>query len=455
MRDLLVAMLLMAFLMLAVKNRFVAYLLWGWAGLAALGTYLYGPLAGVPFVMIFALLTLAPMLFTAPGTPRPDLRPIWGVMFILGWMLLHGLLCASFAYPGVARNWEMWSNMAKTILFCFMMPLLVTNRARIYVMTVAVVLAIGGRGMVDGAKFIASLGAHNAHGINGVADNNHYAMMLLMVLPLAYFLAMQAASRLTRYGWLAMSGLVVLAVAATNSRGGLIGLMIFATWILFVSRHKFTGVALMAVGLAFLYVLVPESWYERMETIKEANEDESFMGRVGAWKISSAIAMANPIFGGGYRVIQSSAVSDVFKNDQGFLGFVQTPVMHISGLAAHSIWFEVIADQGFVGLLLFISLIASSVVCWRKIRALQKTTQNDIQWAVDLSNGLIGAVAIYVVTGSALSAAYFEMPYVIIMLMAVLLLIARQEALLAAPADPPPQASRRGAGALPSGRLTP
>ncbi|QHE85925.1 putative O-glycosylation ligase, exosortase A system-associated [Hydrogenophaga sp. BPS33] len=428
MRDAVVALALLGFIFFAVKNTFNAYVLWGWAGLASLGTYVYGPMASIPYVMLFAAITLVSVVLrrqldmTAQG-----IMPIGGLVLLLFLICFHGFLCALFAYAGTGRNWEMWGDMAKTITFCLMMPLMVNSRARVVVLVTAIVLAIGTRGIVDGAKSIVSLGAHNASGIVGVADNNHYAMMLLMMMPLVYTLFSHASHRLVRLGWLGMLGFIALAVVATNSRGGLIGLTVFTAWMLLISRHKVGGFFLILAVVLVLSQIVPESWYQRMETIKEANEDDSFMGRVAAWKISSAIALAHPIFGGGYRAIQSYEVWDRFKYSQGFMGFVETPVLNSSAVAAHSIWFEVVADQGFVGLGLFVLLILSSLYYWRKVRLLARKNMQQVHWAFDLANALAGCVAIYVITGSALSAAYFELPYILMMLMGVVYLVALKE----------------------------
>ncbi len=428
MRDAVVALALMGFVFFAIKNSFNAYVLWGWAGLASLGTYVFGPMASIPYVLLFASITLVSVVLRRQldmSTQR--IQPIGGLVILLLLICFHGFLCALFAYPGTGRNWEMWSDMAKTLMFCLMMPLVVNSRARVVVMVTAIVLAIGARGIVDGAKFIISLGSHNASGIAGVADNNHYAMMLLMMMPLIQTLISHSSHRLVRLGWIGMLCFIALAVVATNSRGGLIGLTVFTAWLLLISRHKVGGFFLVLAVMLVLSQIVPESWYQRMETIKDANEDDSFMGRVAAWKISSAIALAHPIFGGGYRAIQSYEVWDKFKFSQGFLGFVETPVLTMSAVAAHSIWFEVVADQGFVGLGLFILLLLSSLFYWRKVRLLAKKNMQQVHWAYDLANALAGCVAIYVITGSALSAAYFELPYILMTLMGVVYLVALKE----------------------------
>jgi probable O-glycosylation ligase (exosortase A-associated) len=166
--------------------------------------------------------------------------------------------------------------------------------------------------------------------------------------------------------------------------------------------------------------LAPEKWNERMSTIQTAEADKSFMGRVTAWKVSSAIAVDNPVFGGGFRALQSHPVWNRYKDQQGLLGSVDTPELTRTGVAAHSIWFEVLGDQGFVGLFLFIALIVNAFMTRRAVWRLVRQNGPGERWAGDLADMLAAALLAYVVAGSLLSAAYFELPYVCFMLMEVL-----------------------------------
>ena len=58
MRDLVFMGFMLVSVFLAVRNTFVSYLLWGWAGLIAINYYLYGFMAGIGYVQIYALITI-------------------------------------------------------------------------------------------------------------------------------------------------------------------------------------------------------------------------------------------------------------------------------------------------------------------------------------------------------------------------------------------------------------
>ncbi|WP_137918844.1 putative O-glycosylation ligase, exosortase A system-associated [Hydrogenophaga sp. 2FB] len=426
MRDLLAFAAIFLFLPMALSNAFVAYLLWGWAGLIALSSYVFGFMGVVPLVQVFALLTLGALLMRSGGDKfeRIELNRTSVLMILFA---THGLFVALFAYPGLGRNWELFGNVAKTVLFCLLMPVFVTSRYRIHAMVVMVALATSFHGALDGLKFIASGGAHNARGIPKFGDNNHFAMVLLMALPMLYYLFQVSAQKLTKLGFAVMLPLIAFAVVATASRGALIGLCVIVFWILMKSRQRLIGIVLVAISAAVVVQLAPESWSQRMETIGSAKEDDSLLGRFGAWKVSSAIAVANPIVGGGFRAVQSSAVWDAFKDAPNLLPFVEIPPFSLSGVAAHSIWFEVMGDMGFVGILLFMALIANAFLTLREIRKMVRIRGPSLRWASDLADMLGAALLAYVVTGSLLSAAYFELPYIFMMLMEVLKQFVRKQ----------------------------
>lgn len=418
MRDLLALCAMLVFVPLAIRHTFVAYLLWGWAGLISLNNYLYGFMIPVPYVQVFAMIALGSWFWTKDPERRPFAANRTTTLLII--FLVHGLMCALLAYPGLVRNWELYGNMVKTALFCVLMPLLATSRLRIHAIVLMVVLATAFHGALDGLKFLSSGGAHNARGMAKFGDNNQFALVLLMVLPLIYYLYQYTARRWVQMGFAAGALLTVLAIVATASRGALLGLVALAIWVILQSRRKLTGLVLVALMGFMVIQLAPERWQSRMETIKTAEDDSSFMGRVAAWKVNSAIALANPVFGGGFRVVENHPVWDRFVGQPGLLGFVDTPLLSRSGVAAHSIWFEVLGDLGFVGFFIFVALLINTFVTLKEIRALVKRGDEACRWARDLADLVGASMVTYIVSGSLLSAAYFETPYILMMLLEVI-----------------------------------
>lgn len=398
---------------LAMSNAFIAYLLWGWAGLVALQFYMFGFMVGVPFAMIFAILALLLLFFrrdiqTLVFKPSPTFT-------LFAVFVVHAAFVSMFAYADVPRNSDTFSDIVKTILFCALMPMLVTSRWRVHVLLAVIVIGLSFHGFLDGLKFLASAGAHNARGISKFGDNNHFAVALAMVVPLQLYLYRYSKGTLAKIGFASAALLTVLAVIATHSRGGLITLFAIAAWQIWHSKRKAMGLVALASCIAVVLLLAPESWSERMDTIKSVEDDSSFMGRVAVWKKSSAIALEHPFVGGGFYAVQAPATFEKFRYSQGLLGFVNTG--DPGRFAAHSIYFQVMGDSGFLGLLIYMALLLNVFYTRLKIKRHAVAQGNQSAWASDLSDALGASLLAFMVGGAALSAAYFELPYLIMALM--------------------------------------
>jgi probable O-glycosylation ligase (exosortase A-associated) len=414
MRDLLVLTAMVFFVAMALRHTFSAYLLWGWSGLVGLNYYVFGFMGGVQYVTMFALITLAGFAL------RPKVRGLSLInptSMLMAAFVAHGLVCAMLAYPGLPRNWELWSNVAKTALFCAFMPMLAHDRLRIHAVVLMIAIGLGLHSVLDGLKFIASGGAHNAQSLPKFGDNNHLALVLVMLLPFLFYLFVHSRGHLVRWGFAGAAVLTAMAVLATASRGGFVGMFLVAVALVLTTKRRWLALVVVALGATVVFNSATDEWVERMQTIQTAEEDASFMGRVAAWKVSSAIAVENPVFGGGFRALQSAPIWDRFRSSQGLLGFVDTPQLARSGVAAHSIWFEVMGDQGFVGLLLFMLLIGNVLVVRRAVWQRVRTLGREHVWAGDLADAIAISMLAFVVTGSLLSAAYFELPYICMMVM--------------------------------------
>ena len=258
-----------------------------------------------------------------------------------------------------------------------------------------------------------------------MGDNNSLATALLMIIPLMFYLARYSAVRAVRIGLLVSAGLAVITVIMTFSRGGFVGLLLLGAFIVKNSRNKLGSIAAVALAGVLIYVLAPESWFERLSTIKDADNDGSFMGRVVAWKMSWLIAMDHPFFGGGPHSVQHLLVWDTYKPLLPSLDFIRTPPADVVPHAAHSIYFEILGDLGFTGLFLFVSLIG--VTLWNCRWIIRHTRNNqELAWAADLARLSQISLVIYLVTGAALSMGYFELVYIFIAMLSRCRRIVRQ-----------------------------
>ncbi len=420
MRDIAMFFAMLALVPLAFKNSYNAYLLWGWTALLSPVYYLFGFMQGLRYNLIFAAIAIGLWLLGKVDL-KGKISANSSTLLLIAFTF-HVSLSALFGYDNNPWNVQVYEGFVKAMFFVLMMPIFVSTRLRIHALVVVICLALGFHGVVEGLKLISSGGAHKVRGIETsmLSDNNHFAVGMGMVLPLLIFLMIHLKAQIAKYAAAAGLILTVLAIVATHSRGGFLCISVVGLWYAFTARRKVFSFFLLAVISFLAFQMAPEEWFSRIETIKTADADESFMGRVIAWKVSTAVALVNPIFGGGLHAIQAAPVWQEFIYKLDFLSFISTPLPDAQHpRAAHSIYFEILGDLGLVGLLLFISIIINAFLTAARIRKLT-TGEENLIWARDLADALRLALVAYCIGGAGVSLGYLELFYVIVMLLAVL-----------------------------------
>jgi probable O-glycosylation ligase (exosortase A-associated) len=143
-----------------------------------------------------------------------------------------------------------------------------------------------------------------------------------------------------------------------------------------------------------------------MNTIQTYEQDGSAMGRINAWKMAWNLALDRPLTGGGFETF----------TPQVFRKYAPDPEnIH----DAHSNYFEMLGEQGFIGLGLYLLLIASCII---RLRFLKSRIRRDpaLQWAQHYPDMLQVSIFAYVIGGAFLGRAYFDMFYQLVGAMVIL-----------------------------------
>lgn len=415
MRDILIFFALVLTLPMIFRRLFVGVVLWGWVSFIFPEDYLYGFMTAVPMAKLVSGLTILCMLISREKKNfYIDKVTIVALLFAI-----VGISSSIFSDMTFVDPWAICQRVIKILTFCFVLQVLVRNQLRAHAVLAAVCLGLGFHGSLEGMKFLGSLGGHKVDGMASFGDNNDFALAIDMVIPILLYLAKHTTSKVIRIGFVVVAGLCAFAVIGTFSRGGFVGLMIVAmSWIL-TERNKVRNLIYVGLMGAALLSVAPATWFNRVDTIETANQDGSFMGRVMAWKMSTIIALDNPILGIGFHGIQDVSVWERYRPHFGTMSFIASGEPTEQPRAAHSIYFEVLGDLGFTGLILFLSMLVLSMVNASRIRRLAKVHE-DIEWAGNLANALRTSMLAYMVSGAALSMAYFEFFFVLVAMLSLL-----------------------------------
>jgi probable O-glycosylation ligase (exosortase A-associated) len=399
----------MALLPLSLMSAHVGVLLWVWVALLSPNELLMGFMAGVPFNKLVALTTT--FLFFASRERKEPYLDSTVVLLVL--LVLSATISWTLGLAPGDDTTELYEKLLKEVVLAFLITAVMTTRHRLHLLVLTIVLSLGFLAVKEGLISLLTAGGHKIIGSGSIGDNNSLATALLMIVPLTWYLARYSAVRAVRLGLYAAMGLSVVTVVMTFSRGGFVGLLLLGLVFVAKSGSKLRAMVLVAAAGALIYALAPDAWFERLDTIQTADNDGSFMGRVVAWKISWLLAMEHPLFGGGPHAIQHLAVWSAYRPYLGSLDFIPTPPADVIPHAAHSIYFEILGDLGFVGLSLFLTLVG--VALWQCQSVIRQTRDHPaLYWARDLASMAQISLVVYLVTGAALSMGYFELLYIML-----------------------------------------
>lgn len=418
MRDLVFLASWLVLVPLVIGGADLAVMLWAWTSLLAPNDLLFGIGVMVPFAKVAAILACLLLVFRR-GAVQFRLGPTGYLLLALaaGAILSQSLTVMSDPEPG----WDLCQKYLKILALALMTLWVITDRLRIHGLLFAICLGIGYIGVDEGAKFLLSGSGHKVLGSPSIGDNNQVALDVLLIIPLLQYLYSTAASRVLR---LACGGAILLGVVtviATFSRGGFLGLVIVGIGSVLAGRRKVLSGALLAVALLVGGAFIGSDWTARMTTVQDATDDSSFLGRVMAWKVSTALALERPFLGGGFHAIQHPEVWRSQAHNVAAFDFIPTDAQTEFPRAAHSIYFEVLGDMGFMALACFVALLAFA---WHEAgvvrRLVRRSGRADLAWAADLAMKLRVSLAAFIVSGSLLSAAYYDIDYLLIGLISAL-----------------------------------
>ena len=233
---------------------------------------------------------------------------------------------------------------------------------------------------------------------SALEGNNEIALALVMTIPLIYFFMTISTGKWVKRSLLMVAILCAAAALGSQSRGALLAIVAMTAFLWLRSKSKvLAGAVLLAAGIVLVGIM-SVTWSDRMQTITNYEEDLSAMQRLDVWRLAWNIAVANPVLGGGMG-IYTDDLNAIFNPNA------------IGGLRnAHSIYFAVLGEHGFVGLTLFLLIWISVWTSCRRVRRLSVHSEQ-LGWAFWLASMLQVSLVGYLVGGAFLYLAYADFPY--------------------------------------------
>jgi probable O-glycosylation ligase (exosortase A-associated) len=216
-----------------------------------------------------------------------------------------------------------------------------------------------------------------------------------MAVPLLVGIAQSDSKRWVRVTAVILASLTVVTVLFTFSRGGLLTLAAGGLMLVVRSRQKVLLGFFLVLSVGSFFLLSSErirtSYLERAQTIGSYQEDASAMGRVGEWKTALRIYGDYPVFGVGPDNLR--AVHQKYSEASRYK-------------VTHNTFLQLLVEAGLPAVVLLTSTIIVTLI---QLERLRKRSTNE-QLATYASSLQVAIVA-FLVGGSFLDKAYYDLIY--------------------------------------------
>lgn len=421
MRDIVFTCIMVGLLPACFLRPWVGILVWSWLGYMNPHQHCSGFANSYPWAGMVAIATISGSVLTKDRKPF-----IWcreSLLMILLWVWFAITTLFSW-YPEDA--WLYFERFSKIILMTLLAIPLIQTRVRMRWLLLIIAGSLGFYGFKGGLFVFATGGNYIVNGAPGttfVSTNNTIALAINMCLPLFWYLRKDETRRWLRHALLATFWLSVIAVPFTYSRGGMLGLACVLCILFARARQRYLALPLVGLAAVLLFTVAPEKWVARMHTIETYDQDQSAMGRLTAWRVGYQIANDSPLFGGGFWVFNHRETFDKYAPE--FQHFID----------AHSLYFNLLGEHGYVGFALFITLVLCTLgSVFFAFRVGQH--YKELSWLSDYSYMLGASIVAYLVTGAFLSVAYFDLAWQFFALVVVLKELTKRELEALAPVRP-------------------
>ena len=415
MRDLAFIAFLLAFFGMGFKRPFLLVLVYVYIDIVSPQRLTYLLLNSVPISLIAVALAVGGWVL---ADDKRDTR-IGGRQVLIVLLLLYcwGTTIAA-DFPAEAK--EKWDWVWKALAFAAFLPLTLRTRVRIEALLLFMILAASSIIVVGGIKTIASGGGGYGQ-LNLMVDNNSglyegstISAVAIAIIPviiwfMSYGTIFKPDWRVKIYCTALVFACLLIPVG-TSTRTGLLCIGLLALLSIRTVKRKIPYLMMLAVlGLAAVPFL-PSTFTNRMNTIKTYDADTSALTRIAVWQWTIDYAERHP-FGGGFNAYLGNHIRFDVKSAGDDAG---ARVSVDQGRAYHSAYFEMLGEQGYIGLALWLAINLIGVVRMEILRRRYRDPDGDFAWAGPLAAALQTGHLVYLLGAAFIAIAFQPFIYMLI-----------------------------------------
>lgn len=313
---------------------------------------------------------------------------------LMGWLLAAILLSVMLAQYPVFRGYYYVLELVKTFCLCAFLYMLVNDfedfrRIQSVLLGCFAFMAVWG---ID-QHF---RGNERLEGLGGSAwgDSNGVAATFILFLPVALARAFASEKRLQYWMSMGIAALMATLVVCTQSRSGLIGLIVSLAVLAFYSRQTLKVAQMVSILAIAVLPFATKQYIDRMNTMAG---DEAFQSsaidRVTLWKAGFMVFSDNPVVGTGFLTFPEAKM----KYEDRFLYLddeLRESVFRADNKkVAHNTYIQLLSDCGLFGAIPFVLLLGGGISLGMRARKMLRVSseyQAELTWVSGLCAGITG-----------------------------------------------------------------
>ncbi len=341
-----------------------------------------------PFIWVLAYIYVDAVAPQKIGWSLIHVLPLSLITFVAafgGWLLLDrkqgsrftlrqgliGVLLIYCAYTTSVADFPVeaaakWDWVWKALLFAMFMPLTLRTKLRFEATALIMVLALGTIVINGGVKTALGGGGYGTLALlvrenAGLYEGSILSAVAISTIPLILWLARHGT--IFKPDWrvkIFVAGLIFASLLIPIGEAARTGLMcagFLAVLMLRSAKRRFLYAGIGALALVLAVPFLPQSFLDRMSTISGHSEDESASTRVAVWMWTLDYVKTHP-FGGGFDAYRSNSFTYRMPKVTGTPPNVTVTYATVTDKARayHSSYFEMLGEQGWPGLILWLWL---------------------------------------------------------------------------------------------------
>ena len=443
MLDLFLLIFVFAFIGSGFRRPFVFVLAYAYIDIVAPQKVSWGVLQHLPISLIAFVCAF---LAWAVADDKRGLRLSLRQALLVVLLVYCGLTTQTADFPDNAL--DKWSWVWKALLFATFLPLTLRTRLRFEGMALTMVLSVSVIVIGGAIKTLVSGGGYGelkllVNDNTGLYEGSTLSMVAVAVVPLIVWLARHGTifapdKRVTIFAAALVFACLCIPFG-TETRTGFLCILVLGALALRTIKRRVMFAALAGLGALAVIPLLPASFSQRMATIENHQADQSASTRLAVWKWTIAYAREHP-FGGGFEIYRGNQIRyDTQRvNTSGSNVAIAQTQIEDKARAFHSSYFEMLGEQGYPGLAMWLLLQLSGLWQMERVRMHFKSAKDpDQTWIAPLANALQLGQMIYLFGSLFIGIAFQPFVFMLIGLQIGLVSYTRQLGVVgASPANP-------------------